>query len=45
MAAQPVHCATLTRPELTPMAVAYVADIDSEAGIYWSQKLARPRRP
>lgn len=40
----PVHCAALMRPEFTQMGVAYAADIDSEAGIYWSQKLALPRR-
>jgi uncharacterized protein YkwD len=33
------------RPEFTQMGVAYAVDIDSEAGIYWSQKLALPRRP
>lgn len=38
----PVHCAALMRPELTEMGVAYAVDMDSEAGIYWSQKLARP---
>lgn len=38
----PVHCAALMRPELTEMGVAYAVDPDSEAGIYWSQKLARP---
>lgn len=38
----PVHCAALMRPELTEMGLAYAVDLDSEAGIYWSQKLARP---
>lgn len=41
----PVHCAALMRPELTEMGVAYAVDVDSEAGIYWSQKLARPQHP
>lgn len=40
----PVHCAALMRPELTEMGVAYAVDMDSAAGIYWSQKLARPLR-
>ena len=38
----PVHCAALMRPELTEMGVAYAVDLGREAGIYWSQKLARP---
>lgn len=38
----PVHCAALMRPELTEMGVAYAVDMDSEAGIHWSQTLAQP---
>jgi len=38
----PVHCAALMRPDLTEMGVGYAVDIRSEAGIFWSQKLARP---
>lgn len=38
----PVHCAALMRPDLTEMGIAYAVDLDGEAGIYWSQKLARP---
>lgn len=41
----PVHCAALMRSELTEMGVAYAVDMDSKAGIYWSQKLARPQHP
>lgn len=40
----PVHCAALMRPEFTEMGVAYAADMQSDAGIYWSQKLARPQQ-
>lgn len=41
----PAHCAALMRSELTEMGVAYAVDMDGKAGIYWSQKLARPQRP
>lgn len=40
----PVHCAALMGPEFTDMGVAYAVDMKSAAGIYWSQKLARPQR-
>lgn len=40
----PVHCAALMRAELTEMGVAYAVNLKSDAGIYWSQKLAFPQQ-
>ncbi|MFD0669764.1 CAP domain-containing protein [Ramlibacter sp. MAHUQ-53] len=41
--ASPGHCANLMQPAFTEMGLAYAVDLDSEAGIYWAQVLARPR--
>ena len=40
----PVHCAALMGADFTDMGVAYAVDLKSEAGIYWSQKLALPQQ-
>lgn len=39
----PDHCANLMQPAFTEMGVAFAVNLDSEAGIYWAQTLARPR--
>ncbi len=39
----PGHCANLMQPNFTEMGLAFSVDIDSQAGIYWAQTLARPR--
>jgi uncharacterized protein YkwD len=39
----PEHCANLMNPDVTEMGIAYAVNLKSEAGIYWAQKLARPR--
>jgi uncharacterized protein YkwD len=31
------------QPNFTEMGLAFSVDIDSQAGIYWAQTLARPR--
>lgn len=40
----PGHCANLMQAAFTEMGVAFAVNADSEAGIYWAQTLARPRR-
>lgn len=40
----PVHCAALMGADFTEMGVAYAVDVKSDGGIYWSQKLGRPRQ-
>lgn len=40
----PVHCAALMGADFTEMGVAYAVNIESDGGIYWSQKLGRPQR-
>jgi len=39
----PGHCANIMDPRYTEMGIAYVANIKSEAGIYWTQVFARPQ--
>ena len=39
----PGHCANIMSPGFTEMGIAYVADANSEAGIYWTQVFATPR--
>jgi uncharacterized protein YkwD len=39
----PEHCANLMNPGFTEMGVAFAVNVNSEAGIYWAQELARPR--
>lgn len=41
--ASPGHCANLMQPAFSAMGVAYAVSLESEAGIYWAQTLARPR--
>jgi uncharacterized protein YkwD len=42
-ARSPEHCANLMNPGVTEMGIGYAVNLKSEAGIYWAQKLARPR--
>ncbi|TFY96378.1 CAP domain-containing protein [Ramlibacter rhizophilus] len=39
----PDHCANIMQPAFTEMGVAWATDRQSQAGIYWTQVLARPR--
>ncbi len=39
----PTHCANLMSSSFTEMGLAYAVDTSSEAGIYWTQQLGRPR--
>jgi uncharacterized protein YkwD len=39
----PGHCANIMGAQYTEMGVAYVANRNSDAGIYWTQVFAKPR--
>lgn len=39
----PGHCTNIMSPGFTEMGIAYVVELDSEPGIYWTQVFAAPR--
>ena len=43
--ASPAHCENVMDGRFTQMGIAYAADLNSAAGMYWTQEFAAPATP